>query len=167
MTFPRYPKYKDSGVEWLGEVPEGWSIKCIRHILLGGNEGIKIGPFGSQLKSDMLVKCGYKVYGQENVIADDFARGERFVTEEKFHEMQVYEIRPSDVLVTMMGTSGRCTTVPVDVSPGIMDSHLLRMRFAAEALAQFIKILIDESPYIAHQVRVLGKVRVPATATSV
>jgi hypothetical protein len=22
MSFPRYPKYKDSGVEWLGQVPE-------------------------------------------------------------------------------------------------------------------------------------------------
>lgn len=25
MSFPRYPKYKDSGVEWLGDVPEGWT----------------------------------------------------------------------------------------------------------------------------------------------
>lgn len=25
-TFPRYPAYKDSGVEWLGEVPEHWVI---------------------------------------------------------------------------------------------------------------------------------------------
>lgn len=24
MSFPRYPKYKDSGVEWLGQVPEHW-----------------------------------------------------------------------------------------------------------------------------------------------
>ena len=24
MSFPRYPKYKSSGVEWLGEVPEHW-----------------------------------------------------------------------------------------------------------------------------------------------
>ncbi len=23
MSFPRYPEYKDSGVEWLGEVPAG------------------------------------------------------------------------------------------------------------------------------------------------
>ena len=22
MSFPRYPKYKDSGVEWLGDVPK-------------------------------------------------------------------------------------------------------------------------------------------------
>jgi type I restriction enzyme S subunit len=26
MSFPRYPEYKDSGVEWLGEVPDGWDI---------------------------------------------------------------------------------------------------------------------------------------------
>jgi type I restriction enzyme, S subunit len=27
MSFPRYPKYKDSGVEWLGEVPAHWEVK--------------------------------------------------------------------------------------------------------------------------------------------
>jgi type I restriction enzyme S subunit len=26
----RYPKYKDSGVEWLGEIPEGWGVKRIK-----------------------------------------------------------------------------------------------------------------------------------------
>ena len=29
MSFPRYPHYKPSGVEWLGEVPEHWEIKRI------------------------------------------------------------------------------------------------------------------------------------------
>ena len=27
MSFPRYESYKDSGVEWLGEVPEHWELK--------------------------------------------------------------------------------------------------------------------------------------------
>ncbi len=27
MSFPQYAKYKDSGVEWLGEVPEHWEVK--------------------------------------------------------------------------------------------------------------------------------------------
>jgi type I restriction enzyme S subunit len=27
MSFPRYPKYKASGAEWLGDVPEGWEVK--------------------------------------------------------------------------------------------------------------------------------------------
>jgi type I restriction enzyme S subunit len=26
MSFPRYESYKDSGVEWLGEVPEYWEV---------------------------------------------------------------------------------------------------------------------------------------------
>ena len=26
MSFPRYNRYKESGVEWLGEVPEGWKM---------------------------------------------------------------------------------------------------------------------------------------------
>ena len=26
MSFPRYPKYKASGVEWLGDVPEHWGV---------------------------------------------------------------------------------------------------------------------------------------------
>lgn len=27
MSIPRYPEYKDSGVEWLGEVPAHWGVK--------------------------------------------------------------------------------------------------------------------------------------------
>jgi type I restriction enzyme S subunit len=30
MSFPRYPAYKDSGVEWLGEVPERWTLPKIK-----------------------------------------------------------------------------------------------------------------------------------------
>ena len=30
MSFPRYPKYKASGVEWLGEVPEHWEVRRVR-----------------------------------------------------------------------------------------------------------------------------------------
>jgi len=32
MSFPRYPKYKASGVEWLGEVPEHWEVKRLRFV---------------------------------------------------------------------------------------------------------------------------------------
>jgi type I restriction enzyme S subunit len=32
MSFPRYERYKDSGVDWLGEIPEHWDLK--RLILL-------------------------------------------------------------------------------------------------------------------------------------
>ncbi len=41
MSFPRYPKYKDSGVEWLGEVPEHWDILALKRIAtLRSGDGI-------------------------------------------------------------------------------------------------------------------------------
>lgn len=45
MSFPCYPKYKDSGVEWLGEVPEGWNVVRVRRLfeikkLIAGEEGV-------------------------------------------------------------------------------------------------------------------------------
>ena len=41
--YQAYPKYKDSGVEWLGEIPEHWQIMplkrlCVRSALYGANE---------------------------------------------------------------------------------------------------------------------------------
>jgi type I restriction enzyme S subunit len=31
-TYPKYPAYKDSGVEWLGEIPDHWKLLSNKHI---------------------------------------------------------------------------------------------------------------------------------------
>jgi type I restriction enzyme S subunit len=33
MSFPCYESYKDSGVEWLGEVPAYWDIFRLKNVL--------------------------------------------------------------------------------------------------------------------------------------
>lgn len=32
MRYPAYPEYKDSGVEWLGEIPEGWEVRRLKFL---------------------------------------------------------------------------------------------------------------------------------------
>jgi len=32
MKLPRYPKYKDGGVKWLGQVPEHWEVKALKYL---------------------------------------------------------------------------------------------------------------------------------------
>jgi type I restriction enzyme, S subunit len=32
MKYKRYPKYKDSGVEWMGEIPEHWEVRVIKRV---------------------------------------------------------------------------------------------------------------------------------------
>ena len=151
-----YPAMKDSGVACLGSVPVHWDVVSLRR-KLRLFDGIKIGPFGSQLKLEQMVPSGYKVYGQANVIAKDFVRGTKFVEQEKFNELSACVVLPGDLLVTMMGTSGRCACVPDDAVMGIMDSHLLRLRTNGSLNVRFVSLLIDESPYVKEQITVAGK----------
>ncbi len=38
MSFPRYPSYKDSGVEWLGKVPQHWEVKPLKAVTTHNDE---------------------------------------------------------------------------------------------------------------------------------
>ncbi|MCU0866105.1 MAG: restriction endonuclease subunit S, partial [Planctomycetes bacterium] len=46
MSFSRYPKYKASGVEWLGDVPAHWEVRRIgelfREVVEAGNDDLPI-----------------------------------------------------------------------------------------------------------------------------
>ena len=39
MKYKKYPSYKDSGVEWLGEIPDNWDVKPIKTISELDNSG--------------------------------------------------------------------------------------------------------------------------------
>ena len=161
-----YPKYKDSGVEWLGDpstgsgqgIPEGWEVKKVKYILANGQDGMKIGPFGSALKLDDMSEKGIKVYGQENVIYNNFNLGQRRINVSKFDLMRVYTVKPKDILITMMGTSGRCVICTDSMETGIIDSHLLRIRVNQKAiLSKFFEILLDKTHFVKCQVENNGK----------
>lgn len=151
-------RLKGSNIQGVNTIPSRWQIKELKYCLLPGSEGIKIGPFGSALKSEMLVDEGYKVYGQENLIKDNFNLGQRFISEEKFKELKVYEIAEKDVLISMMGTVGKCKVVPANIQKGIMDSHLIRVRFNENIiLPEFATYLIQDSNYIKVQLDLNSK----------
>jgi len=156
--YQAYSEYKDSGVEMLGDLPASWEAKQVRYLLKDGAEGIKIGPFGSALKLEDMVISGTRVYGQENVIKKDFTLGKRKISKAKFEEMRVYQIFTNDLLITMMGTSGKCELVPESADIGIIDSHLLRLRVKeTEVLPRLFRLLIDECYEIENQIKISGK----------
>ncbi|MGH9439899.1 MAG: hypothetical protein ACRD22_18975 [Terriglobia bacterium] len=39
MSFPTYERYKDSGVEWLGEIPEHWGMLSLKNVAKVDNSG--------------------------------------------------------------------------------------------------------------------------------
>jgi type I restriction enzyme S subunit len=42
MSLPRYPKYKDSGVEWLGDVPAQWNVSKVKTIIKAIDSGVSV-----------------------------------------------------------------------------------------------------------------------------
>ena len=40
MSFPKYPAYKDSGVEWIGEIPIGWNLERVKCSVLECKNGV-------------------------------------------------------------------------------------------------------------------------------
>jgi len=153
-----YSTYKDSGIESLGEIPTHWEISLLRRKLKNGSDGIKIGPFGSQLRLEYMQDSGFKVYGQEHVIANDFTLGLKYVGENKFRELAACVVQPGDLLITMMGTSGRCQLVPSGIEPGIMDSHLLRLRVRDHDInPHFAALVLDTAKYVEDHFQTMGK----------
>ena len=149
---------KDSGVEWLGEVPEHWEVKPLKFIAIGkGGDGIQIGPYGSMLTDiqyDEPSSC--KVYGQENVISGDFDRGNRWAPDSTRYSLQGYEVEPGDILFTRKGSIGQCAIVPAGISPGVIDSDTIRLRLdEAEVLNGFITLGFRSAHYVQAQVQVM------------
>ena len=146
-------KMKDSGVEWLGKIPEKWRVIRLKYLI----NSIKIGPFGSQLKLDEMVKEGYKVYGQENIINKDFSLGQRYITEKKYKSLRACELSPGDIVITMMGTIGKCDIFPEDAKRGIMDSHLLKITSNKFTIPEFLALILENAYYVQEGVYIASK----------
>ena len=125
---------KPSGIEWLGDVPEHWEVKKIKFV----TANVKAGPFGSALTKDVYVGAGYRVYGQEQVIPNDFTLGDYFITPAKYDELSQYSVSPGDILISCVGTFGKIAIVPDNIEPGIINPRLIRLRCSHAIKAEYL-----------------------------
>ncbi len=136
---------KDSGIAWIGKIPRKWKIKKIKNIICNDKEGIKIGPFGSALANKTMTDGPYNIYGQANLVNDDFSYTKNTINKSTFHTLKSYQVLPNDICLSMMGTIGKCKTVPIGIKAGIMDSHLIKIRLdKTQILNKFFEYVYDK-----------------------
>lgn len=105
MSFPRYERYKDSGIEWLGEVPEHWEIlalKRIASICYGIGE-----PPKYQIEGIPLIRAT-NIHGGRL-----FEDGLVFVNPEDIPEKRIVWLSAGDIIVVRSGAyTGDSAIIP-------------------------------------------------------
>ena len=129
---------KDSGVEWLGQVPEHWCVFRLKHLAAQ----MKAGPFGSSLTKDMYVSSGYKIYGQEQVIPGDFSIGDYYISEDKYAELRQYAVKAGDILISCVGTFGKIAVFPKDAQEGVINPRLIKVSPTEVILPEFLELVL-------------------------
>ena len=149
----RYDKYKDSGIAWIGEIPEHWDVIKIKQLLK--NNSLKVGPFGSQLSgSDVLSDGKYWIYNQRTVLDNNFSSCNSFITHEKYNDLIGFKVNAGDILLTTRGTIGKISRVPTTFNEGVIHPCIIRFNINENILKyDILKYIFNDSDLVINQVK--------------
>lgn len=130
---------KDSGVEWIGEIPEGWVTRRLKNFLDNVPHSIVDGPFGSDLKSDEYTDTGVPVT-QLNNIKEGFHRVDsfKFVSESKATQLSSHFVFPGDLLMAKMMPAGRTCIASSAYPKYLLSSDSIRIVIDSSVDRRFV-----------------------------
>ena len=124
--FRSYPEYKDSGVEWLGEIPAHWEVRRLKTLACVQLSNVDKKSTEGELPVEL---CNYvDVYYNDTITADlDFMKAT--ATPE---QLRRFQLRVGDVVITKDSESWTDIAVPAVVVEGLHDVlcgyHLAHIR---------------------------------------
>ena len=129
---------KPSGVEWLGDVPEHWTVSKVKNL---ARSAYKAFVDGDWIESPYITTSGIRLIQTGNIGVGTYReKGFRYISESTFSELRCTEFDPGDVLICRLGEPvGRACEAPdlgirmitsVDVCilkarPGVLSAYLV------------------------------------------
>lgn len=123
-------KMKNSGVEWIGEIPEAWSISPMKYLI----SEYKAGPFGSALiTGNLLPEGNILVYTPEHVAHSSCdIPNNLYLQEERREEMSQFFVHKNDVVFPIVGSLGRAMLIKSNMPEGIINQRLSKFKVNQE-----------------------------------
>ncbi|TXH68493.1 MAG: restriction endonuclease subunit S [Thiothrix sp.] len=164
-------KMKDSGVEWLGDVPEHWKVAQLKFNTLE----MQTGPFGSQLHAEDYIENGTPLINpahmSEGKIIPDLK-----VTVDKLTCIRLdrHQLKIGDLILARRGELGRCAVIRKEHEGWLCGTGSLKATLNKKLLPDYAYLLITSEGVIAElaleskgstmdnlNTETLGRIRVP------
>ncbi len=144
MSFPAYPSYRDSGVEWLGAVPSHWDVRRLKEIA----EAFPSNVDKKAYENDEPIRlCNYTDVYYNDKITSGMSFMEATATQEQIDR---FSLRSGDVIITKDSESADdiaiAAFVPDDLPGIVCGYHLSMVRARAANSGAFLKRYFD-SPF--------------------
>jgi len=102
---------KDSGIEWIGKIPEGWNVSSLGYNV----DLIQTGPFGSQLHAEDYTDEGVYVINPANIQNGKlYLEGAPTISNQKATELSQHLLALGDIVFARRGEMGRCACIEDD-----------------------------------------------------
>jgi type I restriction enzyme S subunit len=153
MSFPRYEEYKDSGVEWLGQIPCRWTVQSLKHVCQNRPSNVDKKSIEGQKPIKL---CNYTDVYYHDAITSTMDLMAATATDDQIAK---FELKSNDIIITKDSETADdiaiAAYVPNDLPGVICGYHLALIRPNEGVSGAFIKRLFD-SNYIRSKVATLA-----------
>lgn len=168
-----YSAYKDSGIEWVGEVPENWQSIKIKN--LASEKGSFFND-GDWIESKSIEDKGIRYLTTGNVGPGYYKeQGQGYISEKSFEELNCTAVYEGDLIISRLNPPiGRCCFVPllgekVVVAVDIVilrpdknfDKRFLRYSFTAPGYFESTSLLARGATMQRLSRGLLGNIKIP------
>lgn len=120
-----YDNYKESGIQWIGEIPEHWEVKKIKHTTY-----IKARVGWKGLRSDEFLDEGfaYLLTGTDIKNGSVDWQNSYFIDKARYDDDPFIQLQEDDLLITKDGTIGKIAIVDKLEKPTCLNSGVFVLR---------------------------------------
>ncbi|QQZ29065.1 restriction endonuclease subunit S [Thiothrix subterranea] len=165
-------KMNPSGVEWLGDVPEHWTIAQLKLF----TTLMQTGPFGSQLHAEDYTEEGVPVINPAHITPDRTLSPDPLVsvTQNTASRLERHQLNTGDLILGRRGELGRCAVIHQEQAGWICGTGSLKITVKLSLNPEYTAYLISSEGVRAElslaskgstmdnlNTEILGSIRIP------